>query len=62
MANNVGYNSVVQGAEQHYSEAYRKFVAAAFPGDAVSKLFIQGTEHPWFIAERQRMVDRLLAA
>jgi len=62
MANNVGYNSVVNGAEQHYSDAYKKFFAAAFPGDAVSKLFIQGTEHPWFLAERQRMVDRLLAA
>ena len=62
MANNVGYNSVVQGAEQFYSDDYKKFVATAFPGDAVSKLFVQGTEHPWFIAERQRMVDRLLAA
>ncbi len=62
MANNVGYNSVVTGAEQHYSDAYKKFVAAAFPRDAMSKLFIQGTENPWFLAERQRMVDRLLAA
>lgn len=62
MANNVGYNSVVTGAEQYYSDAYKGFVAAAFPGDAISKLFIQGTENPWFLAERQRMVDRLLAA
>ncbi|MFO1281886.1 MAG: extracellular solute-binding protein [Burkholderiales bacterium] len=62
MSNNVGYNSVVKGAEQHYSDAYKRFFASAFPGDAVSKIFIQGTEHPWFIAERQRMVDRLLAA
>jgi len=62
MTNNVGYNSVVTGAEQHYGDAYKSFFAASFPGDAVSKLFIQGTEHPWFLAERQRMVDRLQAA
>ena len=62
MANNVGYNSVVTGAEQYYSESFKKFYASAFPGNAVANLFVQGTEHPWFIAERQKMVDRLLAA
>jgi spermidine/putrescine transport system substrate-binding protein len=62
MANNVGYNSVVTGAEQYYSEGFKKFYGSAFPGNAVANLFVQGTEHPWFIAERQKMVDRLLAA
>lgn len=62
MTSNVGYNSVVDGAETHYSEDYKRFFAAALPGDAVQKLFVQGTERPWFIAERQRMVDQLLAA
>lgn len=62
MSNHVGYNSVVAGAEAHYGEAYKKFFAEAFPGEAVAKLFIQGTEQPWFIAARQQMVDKLLAA
>jgi spermidine/putrescine transport system substrate-binding protein len=62
MTSNVGYNSVVDGAQAYYSDDYKRFFSAAFPGDAVQKLFIQGTEHPWFIAERQRMVDKLLAA
>jgi spermidine/putrescine transport system substrate-binding protein len=62
MTNHVGYNSVVTGANQFYGDAYKAFYAAAYPGDADSRLFIQGTEHPWFIAERQRMVDRLMAA
>jgi spermidine/putrescine transport system substrate-binding protein len=62
MTNNIGYNSVVTGAPEFYEDAYKSFFGATFPGDAVSKLFIQGTERPWFIAARQQMVDQLLAA
>jgi spermidine/putrescine transport system substrate-binding protein len=62
MTNNVGYNSVVTGASAFYDDDYKKFFAAAYPGDALAKLFVQGTERPWFIAARQQMVDQLLAA
>ncbi|MCW6511450.1 extracellular solute-binding protein [Lichenifustis flavocetrariae] len=62
MTNNIGYNSVVSGAPAFYDDAYKSFFAATFPADALSKLFIQGTERPWFIAARQQMVDQLLAA
>ena len=62
MTNNNGYNSVSVGSEQWYSDSYKKFFAAAYPGDAVDKLFIQGPETSWFIAARQAMADKLLAA
>jgi len=57
-----GYNSVVKGFDDHVSAAYKKNFAEAYPGDAISKLWVQGTERPWFLAKRQALVDKLSAA
>ena len=37
-------HGVVAGASAFYEDAYKSFFGTTFPGDAVSKLFIQGTE------------------
>jgi spermidine/putrescine transport system substrate-binding protein len=57
-----GYNSVVQGFDDFVAASYKKNFADAYPGDAVSKLWVQGTERPWFLAKRQALVDKISAA
>ncbi len=62
VSDNTGYNSVVQGFDAHVSESFKKNFADAYPGDAVAKLWVQGTEHPWFLEKRQALVDKVSAA
>lgn len=57
-----GYNSVVQGFDAHVSDNFKKNFADAYPGDAVAKLWVQGTERPWFLEKRQALVDKISAA
>jgi spermidine/putrescine transport system substrate-binding protein len=62
MAVETGYNSPVSGAEQHTTAAFKKNFEAAYPGDALEKLWFQGEEKPWFIAKRQEFATKLQAA
>jgi spermidine/putrescine transport system substrate-binding protein len=57
-----GYSSVVQGFDAHVSDSFKKNFAEAYPGDAISKLWVQGTERPWFLEKRQALVDKISAA
>ncbi len=56
------YNSVVQGFDAFVAETFKKNFADAYPGDAISKLWVQGTERPWFLEKRQKLVDKISAA
>ena len=62
MAQETGYNSVVKGFEAFVSDAFRENFALAYPGDALDRLWLQGTERPWFLERRQALVDRISAA
>ena len=62
VSDNTGYNSVVQGFDAHVTGTFRKNFADAYPGDAISRLWVQGTERPWFLEKRQALVDRISAA
>ncbi|MCI0431955.1 MAG: extracellular solute-binding protein [Rhodospirillales bacterium] len=62
VSDNTGYNSVVKGFDAHVAETFKKNFADAYPGDAVAKLWTQGTERPWFLEKRQALVDKLSAA
>ncbi len=62
IAENSGYSSVVQGFDGFVPESFKKNFAEAYPGDAISKLWVQGTERPWFLEKRQALVDKISAA
>jgi spermidine/putrescine transport system substrate-binding protein len=62
MAQETGYNAVVKGFEQFVSDSFRENFALAYPGDALDRLWLQGTERPWFLERRQALVDRISAA
>ncbi len=62
VSDNTGYNSVVQGFDQHVAASFKKNFAEAYPEDAVDKLWIQGIERPWFLEKRQALVDKISAA
>jgi spermidine/putrescine transport system substrate-binding protein len=62
MSEATGYNSVVTGFDAHVSEQFRNNFASAYPGDAIDRLWLQGTERPWFLEKRQALVDRISAA
>src|SRR6185295_13431683 len=62
VSDNTGYNSVVQGFDNHVAPSYKKNFAEAYPEDAIPKLWVQGTERPWFLAKRQALVDKISAA
>jgi spermidine/putrescine transport system substrate-binding protein len=61
-SDNTTYNSVVQGFDAYVSDSFKKNFADAYPGDAVSKLWMQGIELPWFLEKRQALVDKISAA
>jgi spermidine/putrescine transport system substrate-binding protein len=62
VSDNTGYNSVVQGFDAHVADGFKKNFAEAYPEDAVDRLWIQGTERPWFLEKRQALVDKISAA
>jgi spermidine/putrescine transport system substrate-binding protein len=61
-SDNTTYNSVVKGFDDYVAESFKKNFADAYPGDALSKLWVQGTERPWFLEKRQALVDKISAA
>jgi spermidine/putrescine transport system substrate-binding protein len=62
VSDNTGYNSVVKGFDEHVADSFKKNFADAYPEDAVDKLWVQGTERPWFLEKRQALVDKISAA
>jgi spermidine/putrescine transport system substrate-binding protein len=62
VSDNTGYNSVVKGFDAHVADSFKKNFADAYPEDAVDKLWVQGTERPWFLEKRQALVDKISAA
>ena len=59
VSDNTGYNSVVKGFDEHVADSFKKNFADAYPEDAVDKLWVQGTERPWFLEKRQALVDKI---
>jgi spermidine/putrescine transport system substrate-binding protein len=57
-----GYNSVTQGAAELAGAEYAANFKAAYPGDAIEKLWWYPPEPPWFIAVRNEFRDRFLSA
>ena len=55
-------NSTVVGAEQRISDFNKQFFAAAYPGDALAKLWWWPIQEPWFVSARNEYQDRWLAA
>jgi spermidine/putrescine transport system substrate-binding protein len=55
-------NSTVVGAEQRISDFNKQFFAAAYPGDALQKLWWWPIQEPWFVSARNEYQDRWLAA
>lgn len=62
VSDNTGYNSVVQGFDEHVADTFKKNFADAYPGDAIDRLWVQGTERRWFLEKRQALVDKISAA
>jgi spermidine/putrescine transport system substrate-binding protein len=62
VSNNTGYNSCVQGFDAHVTDSFKKNFQEAYPGDAIAKLWLQGTERPWFLEKRQALADKISAA
>lgn len=61
-ANNSGYNSCANGAEEGLTAAARTQFKDAYPGDALQRLWWYPPEPQWFIAMRNEFRDQFLAA
>lgn len=61
-ANLTSINTTAVGAEAHLSEANRNFFAAAYPGDALEKLWWWPVQENWFVAIRNEYQDKFLSA
>jgi spermidine/putrescine transport system substrate-binding protein len=61
-ANETKINSTVKGADAHLEEFNKKFFAAAYPGDALSKLWSWPIQDAWFISKRNEYAEKFLAA
>jgi spermidine/putrescine transport system substrate-binding protein len=62
VADNTGYSSCVSGFDAFAAENYKKNFQEAYPGDAIARLWLQGTERPWFLEKRQALADKISAA
>lgn len=62
VSDNTGYNSCVQGFDAYVKDSFKKNFQDAYPGDAIAKLWLQGTERPWFLERRQALADKISAA
>jgi spermidine/putrescine transport system substrate-binding protein len=62
VAGNTGYSSCVKGFDAFASDAYKKNFQDAYPGDAIARMWLQGTERPWFLEKRQALADKISAA
>lgn len=61
-ANKSGYNSCAAGAEEHLSAAAKANFKAAYPGDAIERLWWYPPEPAWFVPARAEFRDKFLAA
>ena len=57
-----GANPAAQGASELMPATTAKFIAAAYPGDALEKLFWWPAQPTWFISKRNEYVDKLQGA
>ncbi|WP_334175201.1 extracellular solute-binding protein [Pseudoxanthobacter sp.] len=60
--NATSINSTAVGAADLLSPAAREFFAAAYPGDALQKLWWWPVQETWFVNRRNEYQDRFLAA
>ena len=60
--NHTGINTTAKGAEKFLNEANRQFFAAAYPADALDKLWWWPVQEPWYVSIRNEYQDRFLAA
>lgn len=61
-ANETKINSTVKGADALLDDFNKKFFAAAYPGDALSKLWSWPIQDAWFISKRNEYAEKFLAA
>lgn len=61
-ANLTGINTTAKGADALLSETNKAFFAAAYPGDALQKLWWWPIQDNWFVAKRNEYQDRFLSA
>ena len=62
VANNSGYNPVVNGADAYLSEVAKKNFAEAYPGDALSKLWRRPPDTSWYTQLRNEYAEKFKAA
>ena len=62
LANNLGYNTTVAGAEAFLSPENREFFAAAYPMDALDRLWWWPIQETWFVEQRNVYQDQFLSA
>lgn len=61
-ANHTSINTTAAGAEEFLSEENKAFFAAAYPGDALDRLWWWPIQESWFVARRNEYQDRFLSA
>ncbi|MGJ3262888.1 MAG: extracellular solute-binding protein [Salinarimonas sp.] len=61
-ANATSINSTAAGADALLSDEAKAFFAAAYPGDALDKLWWWPIQDSWFVAKRNEYQDRFLSA
>ncbi|WP_238858092.1 extracellular solute-binding protein [Faunimonas pinastri] len=62
LANKLGYNTTAKGAEAYLSDFNKKFFQAAYPGDALQKLWWWPIQDTWFVSKRNEYQDKFLSA
>jgi spermidine/putrescine transport system substrate-binding protein len=60
--NATAINSTAVGAEELISDEAKAYFAAAYPGDALEKLWWWPIQENWFVAKRNEYQDRFLSA
>lgn len=61
-SNATSINSTSKGAEGYLSDFNKKFFAAAYPSDALEKLWWWPIQEGWFVARRNEYQDKFLSA
>lgn len=61
-AAHTGYNATSKGAAALLPDASKAFFAAAYPGDALAKLWWWPIQEAWYVAIRNEYQDRFLSA
>ncbi len=60
--NEIGYNSAVVGASDHYSDATKALSKAIYPGDTATKLNPWPPEPPWYADARAEYANKFETA